>query len=63
MKNPDDPFTIENIGILCLPCNRAKGKRPWGQFIYARRCAFHTWQAAIDTPSYRRSWQMRLDLT
>jgi hypothetical protein len=54
VKNPDDPFSIENIGILCISCNTAKQGRPWGVFIYRRRAHLRMWQAGIDNPSFRR---------
>ena len=55
VKYPDQPFTIENIGILCSEsCNMAKGKTPWATFIYQRKAMLHAWQQAIDNPAYRR---------
>ena len=63
VKDPAQPFTIENIGILCHSCNEAKRGTPWAVFIYRRRCHLRMWQAAINRPAFRRSHQMRLDLT
>lgn len=57
VRDPRAPFSIENIGILCVSCNPAKRDQPWPQFIYHRRAALRAWQAAIDTPAYRRGEQ------
>lgn len=60
VKDPTQPLTIENVGILCKSCNLAKGESPWALFIYKRRACLLAWQAAIDNPHFRRSEQIAI---
>jgi hypothetical protein len=62
VRDPHEPFSLENIGILCISCNPAKGSVPWARFIYRRRAALRAWQAAIDSASYRRPEQLGFDV-
>lgn len=57
VRNPGDPLTLENIGVLCVSCNTSKGDTSWGVFIFGRRAALKAWQDAIDNPDYRRGAQ------
>ena len=61
VKDPDERFSIENLGILCTSCNPAKGDIPWARFVYRRRAQLHAWQAAIDNPGYRRAVPMSME--
>lgn len=61
VKNPLEPLTIENIGILCISCNTAKGDMPFTEFVWKRRAQLIAWQAAIDNPDYRGSEQPPLE--
>jgi hypothetical protein len=62
VRNPDEPFTLENIGILCDSCNPAKRNMSWATFVYRRRAMLQTWQTAIDNAIYRGSEQLALNL-
>jgi hypothetical protein len=57
VRDPTQPLTLENLGILCISCNTAKGDTPWATFIYRRRAQLLAWQAAIDNPSFRQGEQ------
>jgi hypothetical protein len=60
VKNPLEPFTLENIGILCVSCNPSKGETPWVVWMFRRRAQWQAWQDAIDHPHYRGSEQPTL---
>lgn len=55
VKDPGQPFTLENIGILCSSCNPSKGDQPWATFVFRRRATLQMWQDAIDNVDYRRA--------
>lgn len=58
VRDPDEPITLENIGILCTSCNPSKGDDSYTLFTYRRRAEHLAWQAAIDNPQFRGSEQM-----
>ncbi len=60
VRNPAEPLTLENIGILCISCNLAKGPETWATFAWKRRAQLLTWQQAIDNSGYRGSEQLGL---
>jgi hypothetical protein len=62
VKDPGEPFSMENLGVLCISCNPAKSDKTWTRFAYERRAQLVAWQAAIDNDDYRRAAQMSLDL-
>ncbi len=62
VKNPAEPFALENIGILCHSCNSAKKDEPWASFMFRRRAALQAWRDAIRNPAYRRSEQLMLPI-
>lgn len=62
VRDPNAPFSIENLGPLCISCNPAKGDMAWHQFIYRRRAALRAWWDAINRSDYRRPEQLGFDL-
>jgi len=62
VKDPEERFSIENLGILCVSCNPAKGHMNWTRFVFKRRAQLAAWQAAIDNGDYRRAAQISLEL-
>jgi len=62
VKDPDEPFSIENLGVLCISCNPAKNKTPWTRFVYRRHAQWAAWETAINNKDYRRAAQMELEL-
>lgn len=58
VRNPDEPLTLENLGILCVSCNTAKGKTSWARFVWKRRAMLLAWRAAIDNPNFRGREQL-----
>lgn len=62
VKDPNEPFSIENLGILCISCNPAKNKMIWARFVYKRHAQLAAWQSAIDNRDYRGAAQMSLEL-
>ena len=60
VRDPNQPFSIENIGILCSSCNPAKNDRPWALFVYERRACLRAMRDAIDRADYRRTEQATL---
>lgn len=47
VRDPNLPFSRENVGPLCSPCNGSKGETPWGEWIWRRRAQIEDWWNAI----------------
>jgi hypothetical protein len=60
VRNPDEPLSLENIGILCISCNTSKKKQRWHTWVYQRRAQLRAWEGALNDPAFRGAEQRRL---